>query len=139
MDQRERKRKRAAEKRRREKELKIRITILAVCGAVVLILLVRWAVGAIRAYREGNGSASGVAEEELSRLSEGVLGYRDLVHEYAVEEGIEDHEGVLLAIMEVDGKRYYAYENGQLASGKVKIDGVEYTFEAVQSGCALVR
>lgn len=41
--------------------------------------------------------------------------------------------------MEVDGKRYYAYENGQLASGKVKIDGVEYTFEAVQSGCALVR
>lgn len=104
MDQRERKRKRAAEKRRREKELKIRITILAVCGAVVLILLVRWAAGAIRAHRAGNGSASGVAEEELSRLSEGVLGYRDLVHEYAVEEGIEDHEGVLLAIMEVETK-----------------------------------
>ena len=40
---------------------------------------------------------------------------------------------------DIDGKRYYAYEDGELATGHVTIDGAEYLFDTVQNGCALLR
>ena len=39
---------------------------------------------------------------------------------------------------EVGGKTYYAYEDGSLATGKVVIDGVEYIFDTLENGCALL-
>lgn len=39
---------------------------------------------------------------------------------------------------DIDGKRYYGYSDGELATGKVVIDGVEYEFDTVANGCALL-
>ena len=39
---------------------------------------------------------------------------------------------------ELNGKKYYSYQDGELATGTVTIDGKEYTFDTVQNGCALI-
>lgn len=38
----------------------------------------------------------------------------------------------------IGDKTYYAYDDGELATGKVIIDGVEYEFDTVENGCALL-
>lgn len=104
MDQRERKRKREAQRRRREQEIKRNIAILAAAGGVLLIVIAGAVSARIRAAREERRREQERQEREASLLSEDVLGYKDLVYEYAQEEGIEGHEDVLLAIMEVESK-----------------------------------
>ena len=99
MDSKERQLRRAEERLRREKEVRANKAIFALC-VVLLVMVLFQSIG--RAVRERNKREEASASSEF--LSDEVLGYRDLVHEYAEQEGIGEYEDVLLAIMEVESR-----------------------------------
>ena len=98
--------KKIREKRNRERQAKLEYGVAV--GAAICFLIICIAVFAkwTKAVRERK-----LMEEEREReareealLSDSVLEYKDLMHYYAAEEGIEEHVPVLLAIMEAETK-----------------------------------
>lgn len=101
-----RRQKRLRERRNRERQVNLEYILLIGAGICLLIVCIvvlkKWKDAADEKRRMEEERAREAREEAL--LSDSVLQYKDMMHHYAAEYGIEDHVPVLLAIMEAETK-----------------------------------
>ena len=98
--------KKIREKRNRERQAKLEYGLAIGAGICFLLICVavlsKWTKAAHEKKLMEEEREKEAREAEL--LSDSVLQYKDLMHYYAAEEGIESHVPVLLAIMEAETK-----------------------------------